>query len=267
MKDSFYESDFKPEFKILKIGGSVLTEKKSMRKRIRRKVLKMIATEISQSPENLILIHGAGSFGHYEASLYRNGFNAEGLSLTHHTVSLLNREVVSALRNEGVSAVGIPPLSCCIATSERISRLDMNIIMGLTEMGVIPVLHGDVVLDVEKGVSVISGDQIATYLAREVGNVLLGFATLSHGVLDRDKNTIPLITPENFDENMFHEIEDMTGGMKGKVIELLSLASEGINSWIFSGLERNNIRAFLNGEPQGTCITGGIRHKYIKTED
>ena len=53
---------------ILKIGGSILTNKDSIESEVDSESLKRIALEIKSSLDNsfkeLIIVHGAGSFGH-----------------------------------------------------------------------------------------------------------------------------------------------------------------------------------------------------------
>lgn len=53
---------------ILKIGGSILTNKDSTQSEVDKESLKRIASEIRASLDNsskeLIIVHGAGSFGH-----------------------------------------------------------------------------------------------------------------------------------------------------------------------------------------------------------
>jgi isopentenyl phosphate kinase len=49
---------------IVKIGGSVITDKKSLTPKINSKNLKIIAGQLKNFKLPYILIHGAGSFGH-----------------------------------------------------------------------------------------------------------------------------------------------------------------------------------------------------------
>jgi isopentenyl phosphate kinase len=47
---------------------------------------------------------------------------------------------------------------------------------------------------------------------------------------------------------------DVTGGMKGKLREMLDLADEGISSVIFNAAKKGNIAKVLSGEPAGTVV-------------
>ncbi|MDM7918672.1 MAG: amino acid kinase, partial [Methanosarcina sp.] len=70
----------------------------------------------------------------------------------------------------------------------------------------------------------------------------------------------PEITPANFEE-FRHCIggsgsTDVTGGMLGKVMELLELSkNSSITSYIFNAGKADNIYRFLNGESIGTRIS------------
>ena len=62
---------------ILKIGGSSLTNKDSSESEVNFESLERIALEIKSSldngPKQLIIVHGAGSFGHPPAKKYKIG--------------------------------------------------------------------------------------------------------------------------------------------------------------------------------------------------
>lgn len=66
------------------------------------------------------MVHGAGSFGHFEASQY--GITKpdtpqqtllEGFAKTRRSVTWLNHLVVSALIEAGIPAVGVSPFGMC----------------------------------------------------------------------------------------------------------------------------------------------------------
>lgn len=48
---------------------------------------------------------------------------------------------------------------------------------------------------------------------------------------------------------------DVTGGMKGKLLEMLDLADAGICSIIFNAAQKGNIARALSGESVGTRVT------------
>ena len=247
---------------ILKIGGSVLTEKTDTPTPI-PSAIERCAEEIASchpSADNrLILIHGAGSFGHPQAKRHdsREGFTNFGIIEIHRSVKSLNELVIKALIENGVPAAPLHPFGCTVAENGRIAEMETAPIALMLARGIVPVLHGDVVMDRTLGASIISGDQIAPYLAVQFGASRIGFGTAVDGVI-ADGVTVPHITPETFESVRSHihgsEGTDVTGGMLGKVRELLKI---DIDSYIFNASKPDMVARFLSGEELGTRITRG----------
>jgi isopentenyl phosphate kinase len=251
---------------ILKIGGSVITEKDSdIPERAKVGEIERIANEISsfksESDSNIILIHGAGSFGHPQAMKYKlnEEFNAGGAYLTHASVKKLNSIVLESLNNAGVPSLPVHPLNSCLSENGQIVYFQVGQIKIMLKRRIMPVLHGDVVMDRVKGVSVLSGDRIIPYLASQLKASRIGAGSDVDGVLDEKGNVLKKITPLSF-RDMKKDIKgstsiDVTGGMLGKVSELLKLANKGIGSRIFNASRKGMVAGFLNGEEIGTLIT------------
>ena len=55
---------------ILKFGGSVITDKKSEIPKVNHKVLDRICNILKDKERNMIIVHGAGSYGHPIAKRY-----------------------------------------------------------------------------------------------------------------------------------------------------------------------------------------------------
>ena len=244
---------------VLKLGGSVITDK-SGNCAIDHARLREIAGELAAHRETaLVLVHGAGSCGHPEARRYRindglAGDNVPGVYETHTAVSSLNAAVVTALRDAGVEAIGIHPLDLCLAEDGRLVSFETRHIAEMTEHGIVPVLHGDVVMDRLRGSCIVSGDQLVTRLAVALGSGRVGLATDVPGVLANGA-VVPRIdraTAATLDVGGSGNT-DVTGGMRGKIAELLALADADIESHIF---HVSKIGRFLDGaEHGGTTIT------------
>lgn len=247
------------ESMVLKLGGSVITDK-SGDCAIDHARLREIAGELAAHRETaLVLVHGAGSCGHPEARRYRindglAGDNVPGVYETHTAVSSLNTAVVTALRDAGVEAIGIHPLDLCLAEDGRLVSFETRHIAEMTEHGIVPVLHGDVVMDRLRGSCIVSGDQLVTRLAVALGSGRVGLATDVPGVL-ANGSVVPRIdraTAATLDVGGSGKT-DVTGGMRGKIAELLALADADIESHIF---HVSKIGRFLDGtEHGGTTIT------------
>lgn len=155
---------------ILKLGGSVITDKAAgSGGTIRRDALSQIASVIASVPNlSLLIVHGAGSFGHPQAKAYhiQQGVtreNRRGIFETHQAVKELNTAVVASLRNAGVEAIPIHPLHGCYASEGRIIDHSFGHLGVMMDLGLVPVIHGDVVMDRVKGACIVSGDQLRNW--------------------------------------------------------------------------------------------------------
>jgi len=224
---------------IIKLGGSVITNKQ-VAGEVNSANIERIAGIISKySKDPMIIIHGAGSCGHHEAKEFglKDGINKDnviGVYKTHKVVSKLNDYIVSKLNNAGICAIGVHPFDFLLSENGRIKIFEISHIKKMIEIGIIPVLHGDVVMDNQKGVSIISGDQLVLWFARELKANRVGLATDVSGVLSVD-GVIPKINRDNINQIKIGNSSniDVTGGMAGKVNELLGLSDSGICSSIF----------------------------------
>lgn len=248
--------------KLLKLGGSIITNKQGWRDAELKNIeilAKVVAKAWKKSNRDWILIHGAGSFGHPLVLKYgidngvKNSKQKLGMAITHEACSELSILVTSALNAEGVPAVPISPASIIVAKNKRIHTFNTKIIDDYLASGFLPVIFGDMVPDLELGGSVCSGDQIISYLGKKADVII--HATNVDGVLDDKGKLIPLITNENFEEVAKHfkkKEKDVTGSMKGKIEELLSLET---NSYVINGLKTERLEAAILGkEFKGTQI-------------
>jgi len=250
------------EITILKIGGSVLTDK-SREGKLNRKEMTRIAREIaSGNVRDLILIHGAGSFGHPIAKKFGLNVpgrqNYRGSTLTHEMVKELNRAIIKELIESDVVAMPVHPMSCAISSKGRLNTMMTAQIELMMDNDIVPVIHGDVVMDMDWGVSILSGDQIVLHLAQRLNAKRVGVGTDVDGIMDGSK-VITSITPKTFSNIKplltTSKNVDVTGGMLGKVSELVKLAGKGIPSYVFNASKKGNVMAFLNGNVDfGTVI-------------
>jgi isopentenyl phosphate kinase len=255
---------------IVKLGGSVITDKRRPFV-VKRKVLGRLARELSRSRYPLVVVHGGGSFGHPLAEKYglAEGFRGEeqlkGIALTRLAMNRLNTEVVYSLFSGGVSAIGFQPSACAIVEEGRIVSMELGPIRKALQLGLTPVLYGDVVLDRKQGVTILSGDGIATRLAEELHarRVILGVDVdgvfTSNPKVTRNAKLLREITPESWGKLSFgvSGVKDVTGGMRSKVEELLKLAEAGIESEIANALNPGVIERLVKGEKGlGTVVRG-----------
>ncbi|WP_094226501.1 isopentenyl phosphate kinase [Methanolobus psychrotolerans] len=248
---------------ILKIGGSVITDKSADDGAARVSKIERIAGEISGFEGKLIIVHGAGSFGHPQVKRFglTGKFDHIGSIITHMSVRELNTMVVEALNFAGVNALPVHPMACVVSKNGRIKSMFTEQIGEMLANGFVPVLHGDMVMDSELGTSVLSGDQIVPYLAIQMKASRIGIGSAEEGVLNNKGEVIPSISNSNFDQIKEYlggsSNTDVTGGMLGKVLELLKLSEQSNStSYIFNAGNAGNISDFLKGKNIGTAISG-----------
>jgi isopentenyl phosphate kinase len=132
------------------------------------------------------------------------------------------------------------------------------------EMGMVPVLYGDVVLDADEDLkmAVISGDQLVSYLSLKLKPERIILGSDVDGIFDRDPKKHPqaqlLERVQSLEDLQFLEgaqTVDVTGGMAGKLAELLELAEKGIESELINVGCEGLLENTLKGEKvRGTII-------------
>ncbi|MEM2394245.1 MAG: isopentenyl phosphate kinase [Candidatus Bathyarchaeia archaeon] len=256
---------------ILKIGGSVITDK-STELGAQMEVISRLADEIRDAnTQNLIIIHGGGSFGHPIAQKHaiKEGFKEEpqimGFAETHHVMTVLNGLFMDALIWRNVPAVSVTPSSCIMTRNGRIYHFEDAPLKHILKLGLIPVLYGDAVFDVELGFTILSGDQLVSFLALHFNakNILIGVDV--DGLYDVD----PKVNAEAkmYDRLTLDELKkvqssiggsnayDVTGGMSNKIAELIPALERGIPALIFNATKPKNVYKALRGEKvKGTLI-------------
>jgi len=218
--------------RILKIGGSVITQKESF-ETLNEKAMEDIAAEIANNYRDLILVHGAGSFGHPHVKKY--GLREPiSISRIHNACLRLNEKFCGKLIEFNVPAVGIDPM-----TSD-ISRVDE-----LLKKGFLPVLHGDVNLNF----GIISGDDLVVSLAEKFRAERIGFATNVDGVIV-DGKVVGKFTRGMKADGIGES--DATGKMEGKIERIFAMKHR-CRVFIFRGTGEN-VKKFLRGEEVGTEV-------------
>ncbi len=259
---------------VLKIGGSVITDKNG-ELAARTEAINRLAEEIARARrESLILVHGGGSFGHPTASKHviKDGLKKEaqkvGFAETHHVMTVLNGLVMDSLVWHEIAAVSIPPSSVMMTEAGRIKLFDDTATRTLLNMGFTPVLYGDAVLDEELGFTILSGDQIAAYLALKFNAPKIVFGVDTDGLFDSDpkinKNAklqrqLTLNQLRDAQEKLGTTSKtDVTGGMSGKINELTPAVERGVEVEIVNASKPNRVYKALVGEKgEGTIITRG----------
>ena len=262
---------------ILKIGGSVITEKAASQPRLNEDALFRIAEEIaSVGPDHwpAVLVHGAGSYGHVIVARTRFCEHLEDRRAlvdwgeTQRLQSELSNSVVAALLERGVPAIPVQASAVAILEGGRVADFHVRVIEEYVRRGLVPVLGGVPAVDLVEGCSILSGDVIAPSTAWRLGIRRVLFGTDVPGVFDADPRSnvrarlIRVVHPGNWEEIRpalaGSGATDVTGGMAGKVSGLLEWARRGIESLIFDATAPGAVAAALRGERAGTRVTGRV---------
>ncbi|KAI3433647.1 hypothetical protein D9Q98_003456 [Chlorella vulgaris] len=185
-----------PPAVLVKLGGAAITNKSQL-ETLDGTVLASCAQQLAQiyalRGACFIVVHGAGSFGHHQAKA--SGVAGGGIRTSCHvrsgfagvraSVTKLNSLVVSALLAAGVPAVGLSPCGTWTTSNRRLVADGCGAAAALLAAGLVPVLHGDCVLDESLGCTILSGDLIITRLCQRLRPPLVVFLTNVDGIFDR----------------------------------------------------------------------------------
>jgi len=246
---------------IVKFGGSVITEK-AKDCCFKQDVMDDLASQVKRAGKRIILVHGAGSFGHILAKQYdlNNGFKKknqlQGFALTHAQVQRLNNLVLASLQNHGLPAVSIPPHAVITLRNHRVSHFDTKVFKDYVKHAFLPVTFGDVALDATLGFSICSGDLLVELLAARFKPEKVIFVMDEDGLYSENPKTHPdasfietttarelrtLATSSN-------KHADVTKGMEGKLASIQRIARNGIDTILLNGNIHNRLYDTLKGK-------------------
>jgi isopentenyl phosphate kinase len=270
-----------PELVLLKLGGSVITDKNrpfTAREDVIRRLAGEIRRALQERPDlQLVLGHGSGSFGHVMAKEYRvreglvessakEGWR--GYAETAAAAARLNRLVTDMLMAEGVPVVSYQPSASARCRRGDLMYLDIYPMKQVLQAGLVPLVYGDVAVDAVQGFTIISTEQIFDNIARELQPARIILAGIVGGVYEAD----PLAHPDasRYDEithDNWEAVEralggshgtDVTGGMFSKVRDMfhLVLAQPPLEVLITSGATPGHVASALSGRERavGTLI-------------
>jgi len=259
------EKNSKNQTIILKIGGSIITKKFSSRPQIKEKKVRQLAKELKlftrRFPKTkIILLHGAGSFGHplvYKYKLLKQPLT--GPRLLGFAKTICSTRQLANLLTEIFADAKLPVLPL---QASAMSPLNLRYLKQMLETGFIPLLGGDIGLTKQNQSILVSADKLAVVLAKAFPNSRVIFATDVNGVFDKfptsdNANPIPLLSRKGIKSMLKKMSEkntryDVTGGMAGKLKTILVLKNKEIV--VFNGLKSGNLIKALTGGQIGTRL-------------
>ncbi len=244
---------------IVKLGGSVITDK-SKKYVFKEKTVRRLAKEIKNSGEKVIIVHGAGSFGHILAKKYKldKGFihdrQVKGVAVVQKDVKNLNLKVVNCLIDAGINPVSISPSSVVECRNKKIEKISIDVFKKYLALGLTPVTFGDVVLDKKLGFCIVSGDLLMLEFARFFKPEKSIFVSDVDGVYINGKRI------DKIDEKIVRNLKrkktnvyDVTGSMYEKVKTGLKM-SRFTKTMIING----NVKGRLGDALKGRKVIGTV---------
>jgi isopentenyl phosphate kinase len=245
---------------LIKLGGSVITDKSEYKKFNREQTARLCA-EMAASGKGVIVVHGAGSYGHVLSKQYQLQHGLQDfrqipvVAQVQHDVRELSLNVVEEMIKVGMPAVSVPPGSCFVMDKGRLIVDNPESIKALAHIGVMPVLFGDVVADRSKGFGICSGDQAMEALARIFKPDKIIFVSDVDGLYTADpkKDENAKLIPE-VDGKMLDKLDseltvaDVTGGIRGKVEEMLKICGDSGECILVNGTVPGRLLSLLKGE-------------------
>jgi len=256
---------------IIKLGGSAITVKDKF-KEPREEIIKQAGQEIAEAIKTegyrVILVHGGGSFGHPVAHKYglKEGLKTLeskiGFSETIDAMRELNLIVSRILRELNLPIMPIQPSAISLMDNDKLISMHLDVILRALDEGFIPLLWGDPVLDLTKGCTILSGDDIIHYLAKVIKPKVVVFGTNVDGVfLDFPKNQ-ELV--HKIDESNLREVleairpvsyRDVTGGFYRKMNRIIDISKQGIRVYIVNLFKKGRLlKALMMKDDAGTLI-------------
>ena len=256
---------------VVKWGGGLITDKTQLCVPDMEVISSLVDTivECHNNDVDVILVHGAGSFGHLKAKEYQlhKGFDSsidgqeQAVSDVRNDMLTLNSFVMDELTKADISAVSLPPHKWARNTGEFFDG-DLAI-FGSAPQGIVMVTFGDVVDCDEGQFGILSGDDLVARLAKEVNGVKrLVFAIGGvDGLLAKppaqasEEDLIEVWSPDIKFEGEHQSEIDVTGGIGLKAARGASVAQHGIEVWMVSGEHPERVSAACLGkETRGTRV-------------
>ena len=252
----------------LKIGGSVITDKSTLNTANNESIqefAKNLAKVLNDKPDiDLLLGNGVGSFGHHTAHKYHLSEGAStpeqfyGAAITHNTVRQINLLLAKALTDKKLPVFSMSPGDMFYANDKKITEVNLNTLSSLLKNGLIPLLHGDVITDSARGVTVFSTETSLFWCAKNLREMYKKITVITivntDGVLDANDSIIPVLLPDVevtiLKTNAEHR--DVTGGMLGKVASCRSATAWADAVYIVGNSARD--------------ISGAIHHQKVGTK-
>jgi len=222
---------------LIKLGGSIITNKEKALSP-RRKTIENIVRTLKKIDEPLAIVHGGGSFGHYWSVKFKmhtkpSEFSLRGVSVVKNSMVELNKIILDSFLKNKLNPYCLPPTDFVIK-DKPITKKVIEI-EKIAKSGLIPVTFGDALWYGEKKSYILSGDRIMTILAT-ILKPRLSIFVLNIDGLYSDLKTKKLIHELKSEKPLIKKSSnDVTGGMKRKVVEATKISKNGLKVFFVNG--------------------------------
>ncbi len=248
---------------IIKIGGSVITDKTTYKKLNEKSLIDLLKV-LKEWKNPYILIHGAGSYGHILAERYsikygyKNEGQIDGLLQIRQDMNDLTNIIIKMMRKLDIRGMGFQTSAICVTNDiEQSITCNLSAIKHALNLNLVPVLSGDVSFDEKKHFTILSGDKLIGELAKNLSVNRVLFLTDVDGILRKTKegtlDVIPLMNkeeimgwkPENTGET---KKVDVTGQMIGKLQQIKEMINFVDKIYILNGRISKRIKSINEGK-------------------
>jgi isopentenyl phosphate kinase len=248
---------------IIKIGGSIITDKSDKQGFFKKSVMDDLSKNIKSSGEKVLIIHGAGSFGHVLAKKHslNDGFSnidqLKGFSMTQAKVQLLNTHVLDSLHQNNINAVSIPPHATFILDNHKLNWFNKDIFQSYINLNFTPLTFGDVVLDKTLKFSICSGDLIILALTKAFKPKKVIFIIDEDGLyssnpkIDKDAKFLKEVNLSDLNNltTTLDDHADVTKGMEGKINTIKQISQLNIDTIMLNGNKPDRLYDVLKENP------------------
>jgi len=240
---------------LIKLGGSIITNKKKPLS-AKRKTIDKIVSSFRKINEDFVVVHGGGSYGHYWSVKYDmhtkpKKYRLKGVSIVKNSMIELNMIILDSFLKNKLNPYCLPPTDF-IMGNKPINKKILEI-KKISNSGLIPITYGDALWYGNKKSYILSGDKIMSLLAR-VLKPRLSIFVLNEDGLYSDMKTKKLIYDFKDEKILIKKTQmDVTGGMTRKVAEASKISKIGLKVF------------FVNGNKPERIVNAINRKKFVGT--
>ena len=242
---------------LIKLGGSIITNKEKPLSP-RRKTIDNILKQISKIKEQIVIVHGGGSYGHYWSVKYDMHTkpaktSPKGVAVVKNSMVELNKIILdSALKNK-ISPYALPPTD--FMSGNKPIKNKILTINEIAKSGLTPITYGDALWFGQKKSYILSGDVIMTTLAKILKPRLSLFILNVDGVYSDLKTKKLIYDFKKEKPEIKNNTMDVTGGMTRKITEANKMAQSGLKVFFVNGNKPKRISdAILGKRFEGTLF-------------